>query len=187
MRQARERRDNLRVVSINDAYRLAPWADVQYAADAAWWAAHPDAAEVAGDCWTQSVQTGLTARDAKVFERLKPKLNVVASKRGDLPSFDPGVIGQGSNSGFQAVNLAVLLGACRLILVGFDMGLGPKGEKHFFGKHPGALNMDSPFPIFIRAFERAAPIYAERGIVVLNASRRSALKCFRQVKLEAVL
>lgn len=188
VRLARDRRPDLKVVAINDAYRLAPWADVVYAADAAWWAHHAaEVRELPGELWTQGVHAGLGPKPAKAFASLKDRLNVVPSQRKDVPSFDPGVISQGGNSGFQAVNLAVLMGAVRVLLLGFDMGLGPDGERHFFGKHPPGLHMDSPYPIFIRAFERAAPVYAQRGIVILNASRRSALKCFRQVKLEAHL
>jgi hypothetical protein len=187
VRAARARSRNLKVVAVNDTYRLAPWADVLYAADAAWWAAHPDAAEFAGERWTQNIDAGLDGEARQAFNAIRPKLNVVVSKRSDLPSFDAGWVGQGSNSGFQAVNLAVLMGASSVILLGFDMSLGAAGEKHFFGDHPGRMNMNSPFPVFVRAFERSAPVYAQRGIVILNASRRSALKCFRQVKLDLIL
>lgn len=184
---ARARRPDLKTVAVSDAFRLIPEPDVLYAADGAWWAAHPDAADLDCERWTQGAQTGLSSPAAEQWAALRPKLNVIVSERSDVPSFNPAKISQGSNSGFQAVNLAVLMGATRIILVGFDMSVGPAGERHFFGDHPGKLNVASPFPLFIKAFDRAAPTYAQRGIVILNASRRSALKCFRQIKLEVAL
>lgn len=92
------------------------------------------------------------------------------------------MIATGSNSGFQAINLAALMGANPIVLMGFDMGVEPGGRTHFFGDHPTPeLQRPSPFGLFIRAFERAAPIYQQRGVVILNASARTALTCFRRI------
>jgi len=42
------------VLAINDAYRLAPWADWLYACDDRWWRFHHEAvaAGFQGECWT---------------------------------------------------------------------------------------------------------------------------------------
>lgn len=172
--------DAVRVVAVNDAHRLIPSADVLYACDARWWDAHEGAPAFAGDRWTQDANRGVEAGE-------RWGLNVVRSERTDRPLLDGDTIGQGFNSGFQAVNLAALMGATRIVLVGFDMGLGPDGESHFFGDHPGKLNVLSPYAMFIGAFNAAAPCYAEAGVAVLNASRRSALTCFPTVSLERAL
>lgn len=108
------------------------------------------------------------------------------SRPGDVPTADPAFITQGMNSGFQAMDLAVLMGASRVILTGYDMGLAGR-VRHFFGDHPGLMNVNSPYHLFIRAFDAAAPHYAARGVEILNASRRSALTCFPMIPLEAVL
>ena len=41
----------------------------------------------------------------------------------------------GGNSGFQAINLAFLWGATRIILLGFDCK-AVAGKDHWFGQHP---------------------------------------------------
>lgn len=166
---------------MNDAYRLIPEADLLYACDERWWTAHGGVRQFAGQRWTQSTNRGLEC--AARFG-----LRVVESVPGDQPSDDPARITQGCNSGFQAVNLAALAGARRIILLGFDMGNSPSGRKHFFGDHDGAtLNVASAFHLFIRAFNAAAPVYAQRGIEIVNASRATALSCFPRQPLERLL
>lgn len=172
--------DAVRVVAVNDAFRLLPTADLLYACDARWWDTHAGVPAFAGERWTQDTNKGVEAGR-------RWGLNVVRSERTDRPLLDGDAIGQGFNSGFQAVNLAALMGADRIVLVGFDMGLAEDGTSHFFGDHPGKLNVLSPYAMFIAAFEAAAPCYAEAGVEVLNASRRTALKCFPLIPLERVL
>jgi hypothetical protein len=41
-------RGRAHVIAINDAFRLAPWADVLYACDWQWWKANPEAYDFAG-------------------------------------------------------------------------------------------------------------------------------------------
>lgn len=172
--------DDFRVLAVNDAYRLLPDADLLYACDEKWWRAHDGVRHFAGERWTQSTNRGLEC--AARFG-----LRVVESVPGARPSDDPARIAQGHNSGFQAVNLAVLAGASRIILVGFDMN-SPGGRKHFFGDHVGeSLNVAPAFHLFIQAFNAAAPVYAARGIEIVNASRSSALSCFPRLDLERVL
>lgn len=92
-------------------------------------------------------------------------------------STTPGFIHFNSNSGAQAVNLAFLWGALRLILVGFDMG-PLNGKDHFFGSHPKSLARDSPYASMRRNFDKIASDLAERGVKVVNCSEHSHLKCF---------
>lgn len=82
----------------------------------------------------------------------------------------------GGNSGYQAVNLAFLLGAGTVLLLGFDM----QGD-HYFGKHPDGLVQNSPFDGFMRSFETV------REKEIINCSRRTAMTCLRRASLESVL
>ncbi len=178
-RARKARPDNLRVLVVNDAYRLIPSADVLYACDAKWWRAHEGVTGFAGERWTQDVG----AEQDLVVQRFA--LRCVKSVAGDVPSFSGVRIAQGLNSGFQAVNFAAGRGSTRIVLLGFDMGVGPDARKHFFGDHAEPkLNENSPYDLFIKALTKAAPVYAQRGVVILNATRRSALKCFRAANLE---
>jgi hypothetical protein len=106
----------------------------------------------------------------------------------DLPHFslDPSVIHYGSNSGFQAINLAILLGATTIVLVGFDM----HGREHFFGKHPaplGQLDDRRPgFERYVHHFVTAAKRLPSH-IRILNCTPGSALTCFAMRALDDAL
>ena len=90
--------------------------------------------------------------------------------------FDGDIIGGGCNSGFQALNLAVLWGADRVIFTGLDMH-----GTHWHGKHktPGLNNPgESMFRAAVMAFKRAAEQCRGLGVEVVNASPGSRVDAF---------
>lgn len=129
----------------------------------------------AGTKWTQDV--GAAARWA---------LRLVPSRDAPGMSRDPAVIHRGGNSGYQAVNLAAHLGARRIVLLGFDMRV-VNGRRHWFGDHPGQLNMPSDYAQWVRRFETAAEELMDMGIEVINATPGSALPWFTMMPIEAAL
>lgn len=174
-------RSRLPVVAVNDAYRVAPWADLLYAADADWWEHHGYAADFAGERWTQH-----QGRENWHRRATEAGLHVIRSRSGNGVSVDPGEIYTGSNSSFQALNLAVQAGATRVLFLGLDLSR-PGGKSHFFGDHPGQLNRASPYHTFRRAFEQAAPALEGLGVEVINCSSQSALRCFPHMTVEEAL
>jgi hypothetical protein len=103
-------------------------------------------------------------------------------------SQDPTHIHAGKNSGHQAVGLSYLFGARRLLLLGFDFMLGPRGEKHHHGNHPpglpgGPRKMDA----WVQDMAAVAKDLDRAGVKVWNASRRTAIKSFPRVTLETAL
>lgn len=167
-------RGRARVIAVNDAYRLAPWAEVLYAADWEWWKHHWD--------------------DVRKFRGLKvsigfqcPYKEVLAVADGGYDGFDdrPTHVRSGRNSGYQAVHLAAHLGAHTVLLCGFDMRKNK--HAHFFGDHPPELRNESLYDSFIQHFTRAAQEYERRGIRVINCTPGSALKCFPFSTLEGAL
>ena len=109
-------------------------------------------------------------------------MNLVAGDHKPGLSSTPGFIHFNSNSGAQAVNLAVLWGARRLILVGYDMG-PVNGKEHFFGLHPKTLKRDSPYASMIRNFDQIASDLSRMGVTTVNCSAESHLKCFNKMTL----
>lgn len=165
------------VIAVNDAYRRFPGATVLYACDAAWWEVHGGAADFKGEKWSCHDAGGNDKSDAQA----RWGLNLVLGRHGVGFSTDPAVIHYGSNSGFQAINLAMLWGASAIVLVGFDMTRG-----HFFGNHPAPLVNNKDYARFIPEFEAAAA-RLPAGVRVLNATPGSALTCFPAVDLEDAL
>jgi hypothetical protein len=108
--------------------------------------------------------------------------------RNDGPaglSRDPTGLRNGRNSGYQAVNLAFLYGASRIVLLGYDMQRWG-GKTHFFGDHKHAASRP-PFDQFRRQFASLVKPLAKSGVTVINATRHSVLTCFPKQPLREAL
>lgn len=164
-------RGKAKVYVVNDNYKLAPWADVLYAADTDWWEYHNGVPSFQGEKWTVSHEA------SKKYD-----LNRIDYKPKAVWSKDKSYIATGRNSGFQAINLAELQGATKIILLGYDMGFTDK--KHWFGDHPPQINRGSKYEEWIELFNQAAPhITAE----VINCTPNSRLTCFKSGVLRECL
>lgn len=164
----------LHTIAINDAYRLAPWADVLYACDQQWWTWHAGVPSFTGPRYALAASIPITWPDIVVLENTGWTGLELA----------PTGLRAGHNSGYQAVNLAVHLGAARVLLLGYD--LGPDGAlTHWFGDHPSLV--PSPYAEMRAAFETLVAPLAAIGVEVLNCSRRTALTAFPCVALEDAL
>lgn len=166
------------VIAVNDAYRLMPFAQVLYASDAEWWRLHKGCPGFAGEKWSTY---GETVQPEQHFG-----LNLIRGCKGYGRgfSFHPNIIHWCGNSGFQAINLALLRGATRVIMVGFDM----QGS-HFFGEHPPMPRRTAikrSYPHWIKHFEKAAELLPPH-IRIINATEGSALKCFPMMSLAEAL
>jgi hypothetical protein len=168
-------------VAVNDAYRLLPFADVLYACDANWWEWHAGCPEFAGEKWSSHEPRA----NEKMAQAERYGLSLVPGRSADGFSLDPGVIHYGSNSGFQAINLAILFGATTIVLVGFDMTAAGR-KRHFFGDHPKPLGNAAKYEHFIPAFRRAAKTLPA-GIEIINCTPDSALDCFPKMPLSEAL
>jgi hypothetical protein len=162
-------RGRARVIAINDAYRLAPWADVLYAADRKWWAWHQGAPTFPGRKLTIEPQ-----RD------VWPGLAMLRNTGLEGFEADPGGLRIGYHSGYQAIHLAVHFGATRIVLLGYDL----QGT-HFFGDHPD--HTGPPFLSCRHALQTLVAPLDRRGVTVVNASRATALTAFRCAPLDVAL
>lgn len=173
-----------RVVVVNDAWRLMPWADILYACDAGWWKVHDGVPGFRhGERW--STHEG-TKPDDSNYKGDLPKewrINYVRGRAGNTFSTDQSVVHYGMNSGFQAINLALLKGATKVILVGFDMKR-TGGKAHFFGDHPNGLCVSTHYENFIPQFRIAAK---DCTVPIVNATPGSALDCWPRVALDDAL
>ena len=163
-----------RVIAVNDAYRLAWWADVLYGCDAKWWAWHNGVPKFAGLKYALEPAAGIW-----------PGVEVLrnAGYAGLEPARDG--LRTGRNSGYQAINLAVHLGAAKIVLLGFDLSPAPDGRTHWFGEHPDPVA--SPYDQMIELFRTLVdPLHAV-GVEIVNCSRRTRLDAFRIADLETVL
>jgi hypothetical protein len=167
-----------RVIAVNDAYKLLPFADVLYACDQRWWEIHLDGMAFAGERWTSHHAN--TKQPEKVAFASVNGLRLVGGQHGPGFSLDPSRIHYGNLSGFQAINLAILFGCVRIVLVGMDMHT--RNGRHFFGNHPRGLNNGAHFEEWVPLFTEAARLLPA-GIRIVNATPGSALTCWPMVDL----
>ena len=189
------------VIAINNAVTLAPWADVIYSSDQLWWNRNAKAMralpgiKVRVHATHQKVTRGLVG--AKYCQGCRRRL--IAQDKGCwcagiVSLFNDGVTGLSlgpdaicttNNSGGAAINVAVLLGAKTVLLVGYDMGPDEKGRRHFDDVGPAAVT--SPYQNFRKHIATMVEPLKKAGITVLNCSRFSRLECFPRVSLREAL
>jgi hypothetical protein len=170
------------VIAVQDAYRLMPWAPILYGCDVKWWKWHRGAWDFAGEKWSTD---GPGYHNDKWPLVDLYGLRLATGKTGNAFSTDPEYVVNGTNSGFQAIGLAILFGARRVVLVGFDMR-ERDGKTHFFGDHPAPLKGRRGYDAFISNFNAAAKKLPP-GVSIVNATPGSALKCFPMVDLQEAL
>lgn len=172
-------------IVVNRTWELLPTADVLYAADHQFYEVHIAGIRphFKGELWTQD--KGKIARQRWGDVARSWGLHVVTSVGGAGLHPDPQTVYQHGNSGAQAICLAVLFGARRIVLSGFDMQR-TAGQYHWHGKHDESLSNGNPTS-FIRHFETLAPELAGAGVIALNCSRATALTCFLRADLAETL
>ena len=147
----------------NTTFRLCPWAAALFGFDSGWWRVYHE--EVFATFAGRKVSSALVA--AKYGVEIIPR--------------------RYRNSGAAAVALAMDYGAARVVLLGFDLDVGPMGESHHHGDHPPGLGNTESISDWPRHFDLIAKQAKKKEIEILNASRRTALKAFPRVTLEDVL
>jgi hypothetical protein len=176
-------RGKARIIAIKEAYLLAPWADVLYAGDAKWWRAYQGAPDFHG--------LKYTIEQDPDQEQLGdwPGVQVLRNTGTDGLELTPTGLRTGYNSGYQAVGLAVHLGVSRIVLLGFDMWTGPKGQ-NWVEQYPHlakSYHTPSPYPIFLQAFASIVEPLIQARVEVVNASRFTMLTAFPYLSLEEAL
>lgn len=174
----------LKVIAIKEvAFDLCPWADVAYGCDAAWWVHRRGLPDFKGVkvSWAGSVRTQF--RDVHLIEIRKDRPGTPGKQWvNEILTDEPGVIGSGDNSAFQALNLAVQFGANRVMLIGLDLA----GE-HYYGRNSWfrAGNPDkAQFERCRKWFTENAGLLEKLNVDVVNVSPSSTLTCFRRATIE---
>lgn len=171
-------RERARVIAINNAVELVPFADILYACDFAWWERY---------------------RGVPTFEGLKLSVDAAACRRpwgvqrvglnkhdDRLELVKTGTVGWSGNSGFHCLNLAVQMWPAKILLIGFDMRIDH--GLHWHGPHRNLNNpSDRNVQRWRRCMDAAAVQIAALGIRVVNCSEISALTAYEKMDLGEAL
>jgi hypothetical protein len=166
-------KDKFAIFGCNDTYAVVDYLDEHYACDRTWWDFH--GTKVVGkypNSWTQC------KRSAEEFN-----VNYIAGQTARGLSLDSNLIHFGSNSGYQQLNIAFLMGCSKFILVGYNMGF-VDSKKHYFGNHPPGVDRSSDYNKFKLAYNSIQPSIKE---LVVNCTLDSALTTFRNGNLQEEL
>lgn len=168
-------------IAINRAHEIVPSPEHVWFSDFRFWQQyHEDLLDRAGQ-----VHTVMDAAGRHLFY---PSNFRVWKNTGKVGLDTNEGIRTGNNGGHAALNLAYHLGATRIILLGYDLRLGPNGEGHFHEEHPwGAMKDRTLREKMLPLFRPIALELADRGVEVLNATPGSALVVFPKADLATVL
>lgn len=164
---------SVKTITTNSTAFVAPWASVFFAVDCLWWKTHYQKLD-RKRAWTQ---------DRTSAERFG--LNYV--RQSARPGLGKKELQTNGNSGTAAINLAYLFGCRRILLVGFDMKLGPQGQKHHHTDHPPPMVQNQTFSEWIHKLRVVASDLAAEGCEVVNCTPGSAAPYFRFSTLEKEL
>jgi hypothetical protein len=168
------------VIGTNVAFMLGEWVSVLYFCDARFFREHHKAI--------------LAFRNLKVTcvshldRHLQPATTNIKRLRRDYKagiSLKPDLIHWNHNSGAAAINFAILAGAKRIMLLGFDMN-SQTGKTHWHSVYKN----NTPRNTFTRALKKFPEIAIgakKAKVEILNVSPDSAIECFPKVSLKDVL
>ncbi|MBJ9599700.1 hypothetical protein GHU73_20395 [Citrobacter werkmanii] len=149
-------------IAVNNSWEIVPFCSSIYAADCCWW---------------EEYGAGITSKAANwcgdEFTARRFGINW-------LPSAIPGSF----NSGQRAIELAIRLGASRVLLLGYDCSI--QHGTHWHGNHQLLANPDK-FSVarWEDEFSRLSAIAG--GVEIINCSRFTRLTCFPRQSLETAL
>lgn len=89
-----------------------------------------------------------------------------------------------ANSGAGCITSAIHAGSKKIILLGYDCQ-HTGGKSHWHGDHPANLGNAGRTSAWVEEFAKLANDF--KHIEIINATRETALKCFKQMDLEVAL
>lgn len=168
-----------RVIVVNRALTIAPWADILFFWDCGFWTT-----------WLSDIRAfnGLRVTACE-RHRDSQELHVL---RRDLDQCgigtDPSVIRFNKSSGACAIELARHLGAKRIVLVGFDMRqVGRRHNFHNDYPNPTKRPDHDKYAAMLEVFPQIATDLAAQEIECINATPGSAITQFPVMTLDEAL
>ena len=162
-----------KTIAINRAVQFYPNADAVY--------------------WTDARVYMWYKKDIDKFKGLKFTVKAASNYAGKVNVLKKGVkfgleakrdsLAHGNNSGYAAINLAVHLGAKRIILLGYDMG-NEGSNSHFHDGYPVNATAENIYKNqFIPGFNILRELLYSKGIECYNASIHSKLDVFPKIDM----
>ena len=204
---------NVKVITVNNAYQIFPFTDIQVACNHNWWQHYleddPVLKSLKADCWTRLFEWEKRKPERGIPQFLKDQdvVKLIDVTIQDGLSTDPSLVHFNHGSGPMALNIATLYGFKKIILVGHDMKFardydGANGKvgstpRHYFGEYPklmqhfpkskNSVDENGVMVGLIKVYESTIRDLINMNVDVVNCTPNSALNCFRKSSLEIEL
>jgi hypothetical protein len=165
-----------KVIAVNNAYQLAPFAKICFFGDSDWWYNHQERLMKFPGLRVTCAKEHLGNPHLLVLKRVEPGLGLCLDSSG---------VAWHTNSGAAAINLAYHLGAAKIVLLGFD-GKCTDGKPNWHDEHKRKAT-DRILKTYVPAFDSLARDLPKRGVDVINCTQDSAITCFPTSTLEEVV
>lgn len=154
------------VIAINDAYQLAPWADILYAPDAQWWKRTIAVPHLPLLRYTLQPDA----------QRYRDRVTVLPFTGQDGIDWTPMRVRTGRHGGYSAINIACHLQPSRIVLLGYDLQPSPTYQHHFADLHAVTIGRTlTRYAAWLPRYNGLAAELASHGIEIVNASRQTAI------------
>ena len=172
-----------KILAVNDSAFAIPFASALFSIDARW--IHNRRDEINNFPGHIFLACDEGQRNVRI-QRKARWLRRVRDQVGFSPYYDAVHMG-GGNSGFAAINMALHLGARRIVLMGFDFSADRDRRTHWHGgyrwnsDHIGKVHFN-----WAGRLDQEAATLARRGVEVLVAGSFGRLKAFRRVPFDSL-
>ena len=163
--------EDKKVIGVNCAFLLGDWVDIVWFGDPPWFD------------WNEEKLAEFGGLKACCCEKMRfdqPAIKVL--ERGKKMGLEDGKnyrtrISWNWSSGGSAVNLATLLGASKVVLLGFDMKPDDKGRNWWHNLHKNKLDLSvrDPYPMYMESFEHIAEDAKTLGVEIVNSTMCSII------------
>lgn len=185
------RRKAFTLFGCNNIWQIVPDLKVLYGCNLGWWRHY----------WSDELKTHPAEKWTTNREAADEfGLNWIAECNARGLSTDPAVIHHGHGSGYSMLNLAYLMGAQRIVLLGFDLKYAPDYEgaeqkigstpRHYFGEYPSALQhwpkVHVRRGIHTELLELYESVASQALVEIVNCTADTALECFPRTSIDAL-
>lgn len=167
-------------IAVNNAYKLFPNSLCCHFMDFTWWKDHNAGIYNIHEHFSKPITTSAHVNNKLFISRGEEP---IVFKRGESThlSVDPSVL-NGNNSGYSAINLALLLGFKKLVLHGFDLD-AEATVTHWHSEHRKPVNRgnfrDSMLPAFDALTDQI--VFDLFKAKIYNASLNSKITSFEKI------
>lgn len=182
------RRKGFTLFGCNRVFEIVPDLALLYGVNHAFWRHYWDAAaRHPAEKWTTNKRAALEFGLELIGQKNRPGL-----------SSDPAYVHHGHGSGYTLVNLAYLLGATRIVLLGYNLTYAPdydgatrrpgRTPRHYFGEYPKSMQhwptKRVKAGVHVELLELYRTVAAQGAVEIINATPDSALDAFPKVAID---